>query len=142
MRISDWSSDVCSSDLLASTATINVSFGQANVVGGSLNDLIEVGGDLTLGGTLNVETAVGGSFDPGIYRVINYGGTLTDNGLAIGTLPSPDFYVQTSVAKQVNLVNTAGLQFRYWDGTGTKNAGGIEIGRASGRERVCGTCRY
>src|SRR3546814_6986965 len=87
MRISDWSSDVCSSDLLASTATINVSFGQANVVGGSLNDLIEVGGDLTLGGTLNVETAVGGSFDPGIYRVINYGGTLTDNGLAIGTLP-------------------------------------------------------
>src|SRR3546814_5817156 len=69
----------------------------ANVGGGSLNDLIEVGGDLTLGGTLNVETAVGGSFDPGIYRVINYGGTLTDNGLAIGTLPSPDFYVQTSV---------------------------------------------
>src|SRR3546814_11823957 len=66
---------------LASTSTINVSFGQANVVGGSLNDLIEVGGDLTLGGTLNVETAVGGSFDPGIYRVINYGGTLTDNGL-------------------------------------------------------------
>src|SRR3546814_6089183 len=49
---------------LASTSTINVSFGQANVVGGSLNDLIEVGGDLTLGGTLNVETAVGGSFDP------------------------------------------------------------------------------
>src|SRR3546814_851578 len=128
MRISDWSSDVCSSDLLASTATINVSFGQANVVGGSLNDLIEVGGDLTLGGTLNVETAVGGSFDPGIYRVINYGGTLTDNGLAIGTLPSPDFYVQTSVDKQVNLVNTAGLQFRYWDGTGTKNDGVIDGG--------------
>src|SRR3546814_7488692 len=87
----------------------------ANVGGGSLNDLIEVGGDLTLGGTLNVETAVGGSFDPGIYRVINYGGTLTDHGLAIGTLPSPDFYVQTSVDKQVNLVNTAGLQFRYWE---------------------------
>src|SRR3546814_5080201 len=58
----------------------------------------------------------------------NLGGTLTDNGLAIGTLPSPDFYVQTSVDKQVNPVNTAGLQFRYWDGTGTKNDGVIDGG--------------
>lgn len=113
---------------LAASSTINVSFGEANVVGGGFNDLIEVGGDLTLGGTLNVETTAGGSFDPGVYRVINYGGTLTDNGLAIGTIPSPDFYVQTSVDKQVNLVNTAGLQFRYWDGVGTKNDGVIDGG--------------
>src|SRR3546814_4305166 len=54
MRISDWSSDVCSSDLSPGTLTINgdltlngasildLEFGQANVVGGPLNDLIDV----------------------------------------------------------------------------------------------------
>jgi len=100
---------------LTPDSVINVNFGQANVVGGALNDLIEVGGDLVLGGTLNVEAAAGGSFDPGVYRVINYGGSLT-NTIAIGTIPSPDFYVQTSIPGQVNLVNTAGLALRYWDG--------------------------
>lgn len=113
---------------LASGSALNVSLGQANVVGGPLNDLVNVGGNLTLDGTLNVETAVGGSFDPGIYRLINYTGSLTNNGLVIGTIPSPDFYVQTSVANQVNLVNTSGLTFRYWDGTGVKNDGVIDGG--------------
>ena len=116
---------------LASGSALNVSLGQANVVGGPLNDLVNVGGNLTLDGTLNVETAVGGSFDPGIYRVINYTGALTDNGLVIGTIPSPDFYVQTSVANQVNLVNTSGLTFRYWDGTGAKNDGLIDGGNGA-----------
>ena len=102
---------------LAGGATLNYDFGQSNVVGGPLNDLVNVGGDLTLAGTLNVTTSGGGSFDPGIYRVINYGGTLTDNGLAIGLIPSgTDFYVQTSVANQVNLINTNGLALRFWDG--------------------------
>lgn len=113
---------------LAATSTLNVNFGQANIVGGTLNDLVEVGGDLTLGGTLNVQTSAGGSFDPGIYRIINYAGNLAGSGLAIGTIPSPDFYVQTSIANQVNLVNTSGLTFRYWDGVGVKNDGVIDGG--------------
>jgi len=121
---------------LAATSTLNVNFGQANVVGGVLNDLVNVGGDLTLGGTLNVETSAGGSFDPGIYRIINYSGNLTDNGLAIGTIPSPDFYVQTSVANQVNLVNTSGLVFRYWDGTGAKNDGVIDGGTGAWQNTI------
>ena len=66
----------------------------------------------------------GGSFDPGVYRVFGYGGALTDNGLALGTMPSPDVFVQTSVAGQVNLVNTAGLTLNWWDGAaGPKNDG-------------------
>ena len=101
---------------------LSYSFGQANVPGGPLNDLTIVHGNLTLDGTLNVTTSPGGSFDPGVYRVISYDGTLTNNGLAIGTIPSPNFYVQTSVANQVNLVNTAGLTLNFWDGdAGPKN---------------------
>ena len=48
--------------------------------------LTNVGGNLALGGTLNVQTSAGGSFDPGVYRVINYAGTRSGT-LALGTVP-------------------------------------------------------
>lgn len=114
---------------LGSASLLAYSFGQANVVGGPLNDLVTVGGDLVLDGTLNVVTTPGGSFDTGIYRVISYAGSLTDNGLAVGTIPSPNFFVQTSVSGQVNLVNTNGLTLNYWDGAaGPKNDGVVNGG--------------
>ncbi|KAF1003677.1 MAG: Adhesin BmaC autotransporter [Luteibacter sp.] len=107
-------------------SSLDYSFGQANVAGGPFNDLTRVGGDLVLDGTLNVKVSPGGSFDTGIYRVIGYKGALTDNGLDIGTIPSPDFFVQTSVDKQVNLVNTDGLTLNYWDGAaGPRNDGHV-----------------
>jgi fibronectin-binding autotransporter adhesin len=118
---------------LAGGALLNYDFGQTNVVGGAFNDLVNIGGDLTLAGTLNVTTSAGGSFDPGIYRVINYAGTLTNNGLAIGSIPSgTDFFVQTSVAGQVNLINTNGLALRFWDGA----AGGRNDGVITGGDGV------
>ncbi|WMT91979.1 autotransporter-associated beta strand repeat-containing protein [Pelagibacterium sp. H642] len=104
---------------LGSGSLLDYSFGQTNVVGGALNDLTVVQGDLVLDGTLNVTTSPGGSFDPGVYRVISYAGGFTDNGLIIGEIPSPDFLLQTSVAQQVNLINTAGLTLNYWDGADT-----------------------
>lgn len=118
---------------LANASTLDYNFGQANVVGGPLNDLITVGGDLTLDGTLNVQTSGGGSFDAGVYRVISYAGTLTDGGLTVGTIPSgTDFYVQTSVAQQVNLINTNGLSLRFWDG----DAGGRNDGVIAGGDGI------
>ncbi|WP_243038757.1 autotransporter-associated beta strand repeat-containing protein [Dyella sedimenti] len=114
---------------LGGGASLQYSFGQANVEGGAFNDLTRVQGDLTLGGTLNVVTSPGGSFDPGVYRIFAYGGSLVDNGLAIGSIPSSGFYVQTSVANQVNLVNTEGLTFNFWDGdNGPKNNGAVNGG--------------
>jgi fibronectin-binding autotransporter adhesin len=104
---------------LAAGAVTDVDFGQAGVLGGAFNDLINVSGNLTLNGSINVRQSAGGTFGPGVYRVINYGGTLTNNPV---TTNSPDTFVQTSVAKQVNLVNTAGITLRYWDGfNGGKN---------------------
>ncbi|WP_183005759.1 autotransporter-associated beta strand repeat-containing protein [Achromobacter sp. UMC71] len=115
---------------LNNPATLTYSFGQAGAVGGPLNDLTIVKGDLVLDGTLNVTTPAGGSFDPGVYRIISYDGALTDNGLAIGTIPSPSFSVQTAVDKQVNLVNTAGLTLNFWDGATVpgKNNGTVDGG--------------
>ncbi|HVJ02212.1 MAG TPA: autotransporter-associated beta strand repeat-containing protein, partial [Sphingomonas sp.] len=114
---------------LSGGSIVNYEFGQANISGGPLNDLTIVGGDLALDGTINVAVPAGASFDPGIYRVFDYGGALTDNGLVVGTIPSTDYYVQTSIAGQVNLINTAGLTLNYWDGAaGPKNDGTVNGG--------------
>ena len=80
---------------LANTSQLNFEFGEAGVPGGPLNDLVNVGGNLTLDGTLNVTQSPGGTFGPGVYRLFNYGGTLTNNGVTVG---SPEYLVQTSVA--------------------------------------------
>ena len=115
---------------LAAGTTLAYEFGQAGIVGGSLNDLVNVGGDLTLDGTINITVPTGGAFDVGVYRVFNYGGTLTNNGLVVGTLPGgTSATVQTSIAGQVNLVNAAGLALGFWDGAaGPKNNGVIDGG--------------
>ncbi|MET4728051.1 outer membrane autotransporter protein [Lysobacter enzymogenes] len=105
---------------LAAGATLNYSFGEPDVVGGSLNDLVEVGGNLILDGTLNVDVPLGGAFDPGVYRVFNYAGALTDNTLGLGAVPEGRVFVQTSVAHQVNLV-FALLELSYWDGDAGPN---------------------
>lgn len=108
---------------LSDNAQLDYQFGQAYTPGGAFNDLIDVNGDLTLDGKLNIETSPNGSFDVGVYRVINYTGTLTNNVMDIANAPeaADSLYVQTSVKNQVNLVNHAGLTLRFWDGTGGEN---------------------
>ncbi len=107
---------------LSSGSILNYSFGQAGAVGGPFNDLTVVNGDLTLAGTLNVALTPGGAFDPGVYRVISYAGALTDNGLLLGSVPpGTTEVVQTSVAHEVNLVNTTGVTLDYWDGAAAAN---------------------
>ena len=92
------------------------------MAGGPLNDLTKVGGDLTLDGTIDVTVSPGGSFDAGLYRVISYGGALNDQGLALGTMPAGSVVgVQTSVANQVNLINSAGATVNFWDGGALAN---------------------
>ncbi len=102
---------------LSSGSILNYELGQANIAGGALNDLVDVGGNLTLDGTLNVATSVSGSFGPGVYRLFNYSGTLTDNGLDLGMMPVGSIVsLQTGVAGQVNLLNTGDVAFSFWDG--------------------------
>lgn len=109
---------------LAQNAQLDFQFGQSGTPGGALNDLLTVNGDLNLDGTLNITQTPGGNFDVGVYRVIDYSGSLTNNILEIGTAPAAadDLYVQTSIDGQVNLVNRTGYTMRFWDGFG--GAGG------------------
>jgi fibronectin-binding autotransporter adhesin len=93
---------------LDTASSLNYRLGQAGTPGGTLNDLLLVHGDLALNGTLNVTASAGGTFGPGVYRLIDFDGALTGGGLILGSLPAGGSNViQTSIANQVNLVNTA-----------------------------------
>ena len=128
---------------LNSTARLNYRLGQADVIGGALNDLLTVNGDLTLDGTLNVTQSAGGTFGPGLYRLIDYTGSLVDNGLNLGVLPGAfSSVVQTSIAGQINLVTdvappAAPPTYSFWDGdTGVANDGQITGGSGVWRRGV------
>ena len=97
--------------VLSPGALLDYELNTPGVVGGATNDLTVVNGALTLDGVLNIT----GAFAPGVYRLMNYTGALTDNTLDVGTvpggaLPGIDLFVQTSVANQVNLINSFGLR--------------------------------
>ena len=103
---------------LGAGTILNYEFGQPGVVGANVNDFVTVGGNLTLDGTLNV-IDFGPSYGPGYYALFRYGGTLTDNGLAIGSI---DGGLSTSllfnIPGQINLL--LGPQvIQYWDGADT-----------------------
>jgi fibronectin-binding autotransporter adhesin len=96
------------------TLTVNGNLGlsSGSKLAYDFGDLVEVKGNLTLDGTISINTASADLLGPGVSRLFNYGGSLVDNGLdASGSL-----LVQTGIAHQVNLVNTQGLRVSFWDG--------------------------
>ena len=111
---------------LGNSSNVNVALGAP----GNTLALFDVTGNLTLDGTLNVTDS--GGFGAGVYRIFNYGGELTNNGMDIGTVPAGmsagDLSIQTAMANQVNLVNTAGISLNFWDGENGPNNGVIDGG--------------
>jgi polygalacturonase len=81
---------------------------------GTIGDLTAVSSNLTLGGTLNVTDA--GGFTDATYTLFSYGGTLTYNGLAIGSVPAGfDYVIYTGTVGQVNLIVSLPLSaFEQW----------------------------
>jgi autotransporter-associated beta strand protein len=97
---------------LSSTSTLAFDLcGMDTTVGNSVNTLIQSLTGLTLDGTLNVTETMPGSFLSATsgekWRLINYTGTLSDNGLTLGMMPKLGdglyFAVDTSTAGQVSL---------------------------------------
>ncbi|HEY5711418.1 MAG TPA: autotransporter-associated beta strand repeat-containing protein [Allosphingosinicella sp.] len=120
--------------LLTSGSLLNYDLGLPDVVGGGVSDLVNVAGALTLDGTLNIADA--GGFSRGVYRLFDYGGALTDNGLLIGGLPGQfvagDMLISTATSGQVNLiVSTGGFGLQFWDGAGTAGNGAVDGGAAN-----------
>jgi autotransporter-associated beta strand protein len=113
---------------LMSGANLNFDLSTPNVIGGTTNDRIRDNGQLTLGGTLHVNTLAG--FAPGAYRIIDYTGALTNpNGLGVALPAGFNGAIQTAIPGQVNLVvsNAGSGPVQYWDG-GTTVGDGIVHG--------------
>lgn len=105
-------------------SNVNAALGAANTT-----PLFDVTGNLTLDGKLSVSDA--GGFGNGTYRIANYGGTLTNNGLVIGTVPvgyNPGDWSIDAGSGVVNLLVASGAGEQYWDGA-NMNPGGVADGR-------------
>ena len=90
---------------LDSASSLNFELATSGVVGSGVNDLLSIGGALTLDGTLGITELSG--FYNGIYRIANYSGAFTDNGLDLtsGFLTSyPGSFVDVATTGEVNLV--------------------------------------
>src|SRR5262249_48331888 len=80
---------------LSPASILNYELGTPNIVGSGVNDLIEVNGNLTLDGVLNISAQPG--YGLGVYRLMDYSGSLTNGGLDFGAVPA-------GFAYQVDLV--------------------------------------
>ena len=98
--------------------------GSPGVVGGPSNDLVNVLGNLTLGGTLSVNAP-----SAGYYRLFNYG-TLTASSFDTITGSSNGTpTVLTNVPNQVNLsIAAAGQRIQFWDGADQTGNGVVNGG--------------
>jgi len=110
---------------LNDTSNLNVALGAP-----SNTALFHVNSNLTLDGRLNVTDA--GGFALGTYRLIDYVGALTNNGLVIASLPTGfnpgNFDIDTTTTGQVSLIVRVGPNIQYWDGANTA-PGSVANGR-------------
>jgi hypothetical protein len=82
-------------------STLDCKLGYPGTTGGGVNDYVNITGNLSLDGTLNVIGLSG--FGAGAYTVANYAGSLTGASLTNGTMPDYNFAIDTSTAHAVNL---------------------------------------
>ena len=96
---------------------------------------VAVTGNLTLDGTLNVTDV--GNFGPGMYTLMTYGGTLSDQQLAFGFLPTGFDYRMQTGAGSVNLVvsptGSGFIQILGWRRSERQRRGQWRLGRLDGR---------
>ncbi|WP_312364580.1 beta strand repeat-containing protein, partial [Ensifer sp.] len=119
---------------LASGAILDYELGSAGTVGNpslGRSDRIDVTGNLVLDGTINFAQSsnpADGTSGFGYYRLMTYGGILTDNGLTLGTSPTfadPSRLQLQAGGGRVDLfvASLGNDQLQHWQGgDGTWNA--------------------
>ncbi|WP_179216460.1 autotransporter-associated beta strand repeat-containing protein, partial [Achromobacter xylosoxidans] len=115
--------------LHANSAT-RFELGQAGVAGGASNDLVSVGGNLTLGGTLTANAA-----SAGWYRLFNYDGSLSGsfassqvNSTQSGFTPGSHILDMGTTGQITLSVMGAGQSLQFWNGGQTSGNGSIAGG--------------
>ncbi|MFU8832947.1 MAG: hypothetical protein ACNA7J_12455, partial [Wenzhouxiangella sp.] len=87
---------------LSEEALLEMDLAEPGVVGGGVNDLIEIDGNLVLDGTVQINPQPG--FAEGTYTLITYSLQMLDRGLLIAPDPRFDARIDVSQPGQVNLV--------------------------------------
>ncbi|MBV7417462.1 autotransporter domain-containing protein [Comamonas sp. CMM03] len=78
---------------------------------------VSVTGNLTLNGmTLSMTDA--GGFGPGLYRLFDYGGTLTTSNGGFAAIPTSATIQFLTADKKINLINTQGFTLNLWNANG------------------------
>ena len=115
--------------LHANSAT-RFELGQAGVEGGTSNDLVSVGGNLALGGTLTANAA-----SAGWYRLFNYDGNLSGsfastqvNSTQSGFTPGSHILDMGTTGQITLSVMAAGQSLQFWNGGQTSGNGSIAGG--------------
>ncbi|TCR68219.1 autotransporter-associated beta strand repeat-containing protein [Bosea sp. BK604] len=116
-----------SGDLVQNIGSINTfELGQPGVVGGASNDFVNVGGNLSMGGTLNLVAATAGW-----YRLYDVVGTISGS---YGTVNSGalNHTIYTTIPNQLNvLLAGAGQIVQFWDGADATGNGAVDGGTGS-----------
>lgn len=84
---------------------------------GTNKDLLQANGALTLDGIVTVTKGAG--FGAGTYKLIDYTGALTDNGLQIATIVGYDLTLALDTANTDVNLNVTAINGQYWDGGDT-----------------------
>lgn len=104
----------------------NFELGQSGIVGGASNDLVNVGGNLSMAGTLNLTPP-----SAGWYRLYNVTGTISGSYDTVnsGALSNT---IYTTIPNQVNvLLAGAGQVVQFWDGADATGNGAVNGGTAT-----------
>ncbi|AOO81455.1 hypothetical protein BHK69_14215 [Bosea vaviloviae] len=97
--------------------------GQSGIVGGASNDLVNVGGNLSMGGTLNLVSTTAGW-----YRLYQVAGTISGayDTVNSGALNNT---IYATIPNQLNvLLAGAGQIVQFWDGTDATGNGAVNGG--------------
>jgi fibronectin-binding autotransporter adhesin len=113
-----------SGDLVQNSGAISTfELGQSGIVGGASNDLVNVGGNLTMGGTLNLTPP-----SAGWYRLYNVAGTISGSYDTVnsGALNNT---IYATIPNQLNvLLAGTGQIVQFWDGADATGNGTVNGG--------------
>lgn len=105
---------------LEAGATVLFELNSVNTMGGGVNDLLQVNGDLVVNGNSFQLNLLNLTLQAGTYRLINYTGSLIgelDTNITLGGASRYGLSLDTNTVGQVNLIVTGGPNDLVWAST-------------------------
>jgi fibronectin-binding autotransporter adhesin len=84
------------------------------------SDSVSVGGNIFVNSNAVLNVTDAGGFGPGVYRLVDYGGTFSGGTLTLGSVPAGAALSLQNLAadKRFMLVNNTGMTLNFWNANG------------------------